>query len=171
MLTDANSNNLMQTKAYTVASCSDLQTGHLRLAAYNLAFFSLLGFLIETLFSSRKTNSHSPSHTVKDRVTRGQKSRSDYRISAFPLSSIKSRSTGESLTCRALHRGGANSTFFSKNVNVFLQIFSEIFVNSSKSLIYQRFFRKRFFSFLRFQAHFTASLIPQNDISHGKNTS
>lgn len=146
MLTDANSNNLMQTKAYTVASCSDLQTGHLRLAAYNLAFFSLLGFLIETLFPSRKTHSHSPSHTVKDRETRGQKSRSDYRISASLLSSIKSRSTRESLTCRALHRGGANNTKNSKNVNIFSQIFLSFLQTTLKNLENQRFFPRDFFT-------------------------
>jgi len=47
MLTDTNSSNLVQTEVHTVVSCSDLQTGHLRPAAYNLAFFSLLGFFDE----------------------------------------------------------------------------------------------------------------------------
>lgn len=168
MLTDANSNNLVQTKVHTVASCSDLQTGHLRLAAYNLAFFSLPGILFKLSFSSRKTTTQSPGLTVKDRNTRGQKSRSDYQTqTSLPLP-IKSRSTGESLTCRALHRGGANSTFFSKNVNDFLQVFSDFFVNSSKSLIYQRFFRKIFFRFMRFYTLSIAIRPPKNDISPGK---
>lgn len=143
MLTDANPTISCKVKLHTVASCSDLQTGHLRLAAYNLAFFSLLGFLIELLFSSRKTTTHSPSHTVKDRNTRGQKSRSDYQTQTLLPLPIKSRSTGESLTCRALHRGGANSTFFSKNVNNFSCVFLIFLGQQKKSVENQRIAREK----------------------------
>ena len=87
-----------------------------------------------------------PSHTVKERKTRGQKSRSDYQsliwtllLLSFP---IKSRSTGESLTCRAVHRGGARLPIFEKTSTIFVTFFSIIFKNRQKRCITNGFFAK-----------------------------
>jgi hypothetical protein len=96
------------------------------------SFFLSAWFLFEYSASPQRNPLLSqPSHTVKDRVTRGQKSRSDYQITALLLSPVKSRSTEESLTCRALHRGGARLPIFKKTSMIFLSFF-EVFLQSSK---------------------------------------
>lgn len=145
MLTDANSNNLMPTEVRTVASCSDLQTGHLRLAAYNLAFFSLLGLIMKPQLLRGKPSLQNQATLSKIGKRGDKKVDRTIRSGHHCRSPIKSRSTGESLTCRALHRGGANPTHFPKNVNDFLQVFSDFFAEETETVENQREFRKIFF--------------------------
>jgi len=56
---------------------------------------------------------------------------------------IKSRSTEESLTCRALHRGGARLLIFKKTSTIFLSFFEVFLRIVLKPLIYQWFFTEK----------------------------
>lgn len=74
MLTDTNQTISCKVKLSTVASCSDLQTGHLRLAAYNLAFFSLLGFVLRPHFPRGKFALSTKPHCQRSGNTETKKS-------------------------------------------------------------------------------------------------
>ena len=115
---------------------------HLRLAAYNLAFSSLPGIYRQTRPPQRIefTAKPCPSYqaTLSKNGIRGDKKvdRTTRTIpcGAFP---VKSRSTGESLTCRALHRGGGEVSGFAKFVNHFRHIFLHFSSIHPETLLHQ----------------------------------
>ncbi len=85
-----------------------------------------------------------PSHTVKERKTRGQKSRSDYQSleRAFLLSTVSDK---VAINWRVSHVPGSSprrgkTTYFRKNVNDFRHLFFDYFQKSSETLYYQWFF-------------------------------
>lgn len=92
------------------------------------SFFLSAWFLFErSAFPQRNLLLSQPSHTVKDRDTRGQKSRSDYQIRAsLPVSDKVA------INWRVSHVPGASprrgkTTHFQKNVNDFSLLFWSFF--------------------------------------------
>jgi hypothetical protein len=86
-------------------------------------FLSAWFFLNQALLPERIRASSKPSHTVKDRVTRGQKSRSDYQIRTLLPVSDK-----VAINWRVSHVPGTSprrgkTTHFQKNVNDFSLLF------------------------------------------------
>jgi hypothetical protein len=102
-----------------------------------LALIAGLNLLI--LRNSFEGISRLPSHTVKERMTRGQKSRSDYQSleRAFLLSTVSDK---VAINWRVSHVPGSSprrgkTTYFRKNVNDFRHLFFDYFHFSKKMLI------------------------------------
>ena len=108
------------------------------------SFFLSAWFFSIKPCSPKGTALHQNQATLSKIGLRGDKKvdrtiRSGHRC-RFP---IKSRSTEESLTCRALHRGEARLLIFKKTSTIFLSFFEVFLRNVLKPLIYQWFFAEK----------------------------